>query len=287
MKPPPFAYSRPESLPEALDLLAQSGADGKVLAGGQSLVPLLSMRLAAPGHLVDINRIASLAYVRCSAAGVRVGAVARHADVEHDAHASRVQPLVGRALRYVAHPTIRNRGTVVGSLAHADPAAELPAVLCLLGGSVNVASAARSRDVSAADFFTGPLETALAPGELVTEAFFPPLPSRAGVAIEEVSRRHGDFAVCGTAVLVTLDEDLRVSAARAAYVSMAPTPLVVDLGEALRGRAFDARAGAVRDLVMAAVDPEPDIHASAAYRRHLAGVLTERAIRTAAGEAAA
>lgn len=287
MKPPPFAYSRPESLPEAVDLLARLGADGKVLAGGQSLVPLLSMRLAAPRHLVDINRIASLDYVRCSADGVRVGAVARHADVEHDADASRVQPLLRRALHYVAHPTIRNRGTVVGSLAHADPAAELPAVLCLLGGSVRLSSAGRTREVSAAEFFTGPLETSLAPGELVTEAFFPALPARSGVAVAEVSRRHGDYAVCGTAALVTLDDDHRVSAARAAYISVASTPLVVDLGEVMRGRATDSAGGAVRDLVMATVDPEPDIHASAAYRRHLAGVLTDRAVRAAAREAAA
>src|SRR5262249_45882974 len=136
MKPPPFDYSRPTSVDEALSVLASLGADGKVLAGGQSLVPLLSMRLAAPHHLVDINRLASLAYVRSDADAVRVGAIARHADVEADAEAARVQPLLRRALRLVAHPTIRNRGTTVGSLAHADPAAEMPAVLSVLGGTV-------------------------------------------------------------------------------------------------------------------------------------------------------
>ncbi|HZE48742.1 MAG TPA: xanthine dehydrogenase family protein subunit M, partial [Jatrophihabitantaceae bacterium] len=285
VKPAPFDYSRPTSLDEALGLLAELDADGKVLAGGQSLVPLLSMRLAAPHHLVDINRLDELAYVRCAADGVRVGAIARHADVEGDEEAARVQPLLRKALQLVAHPTIRNRGTTVGSLVHADPAAEMPAVLALLGGSVRVASAGGSRDVAAADFFAGPLESALSPGELAVEAMFPAQPPRTGSAVEEVARRHGDYAVCGVCAVVSLDEDLHIVSARAAYVSVAPTPLVLDLSAALAGRAYDADVEDVRDAV--AVDPEADIHASAAYRRHLAGVLTARAVRAAAREAAA
>ena len=284
MKPPPFDYSRPSALDEALALLAELGDEGKVLAGGQSLVPLLSMRLAAPHHLVDINRIAELSYVRCDSAGVHVGAVARHADVESDDDAARVQPLLRRALALVAHPTIRNRGTTVGSLAHADPAAEMPAVLALLGGSVRVARADGVRDVAAADFFAGPLESALAPGELAVEAFFPAQRPGSGSAIVEVARRHGDYAVCGVCAIVSLDDDLHVAAARAAYISVAPTPQVLEL-DTLRGRAFDASLADVRDVVASSVDPEGDIHASAEYRRHLAGVLTVRAVREAAHDA--
>jgi carbon-monoxide dehydrogenase medium subunit len=284
VKPPPFEYSRPSSLDETLGLLADLGEDAKVLAGGQSLVPLLSMRLIAPRHLVDINRLDELAYVRADADGVRVGAVARHAEVEGDPDTARVQPLLRRALRLVAHPTIRNRGTTVGSLAHADPAAEMPAVLAVLGGSVRVASASGTRDVAAADFFVGPLESALSPGELAVEVAFPAQPPHTGSAFVEVARRHGDYAVCGVCAVVTLDDDRRVAAARAGYVSVAPTPLVLEL-DAARGRAFDAPMGDVRDAVTVA--PEADIHASAAYRRHLAGVLTVRAVRAAAREAAA
>jgi carbon-monoxide dehydrogenase medium subunit len=284
MKPPPFDYSRPSSLDEAVSLLAELGDEGKVLAGGQSLVPLLSMRLAAPGHLVDINRLDPLSYVRADADAVRVGATARHCDVEADAAAARVQPLLRRALRLVAHPTIRNRGTTVGSLAHADPAAEMPAVLALLGGSVRTVSAGGARELAAADFFAGPLESALRPGELAVEAIFPAAPARSGSAIEEVSRRHGDYAVCGVCAVVTLDGDRRIASARAGYVSVAPTPLVLDLGDAVRGRTSDASLDDVRDAVV--VDPEGDIHATAAYRRHLAGVLTVRALRAAAREAA-
>jgi len=266
VKPPPFDYSRPTSLDEALGLLAELGADGKVLAGGQSLVPLLSMRLAAPHHLVDINRLASLSYVRTSPDGVRVGALARHADVERDNSAARVQPMLRQALRLVAHPTIRNRGTVVGSLAHADPAAEMPAVLALLGGSVRVASVRGTRDVPAAEFFQGPLESVLQPGELAIEAFFPALPAGARTAVVEVARRHGDYALCGVCAVRT------GNTARLSFLSVGPTPLVVDVPSV-------ADAG---ELARSVVDPEPDIHASAEYRRHLAGVLAERALREAA-----
>ncbi|HEX8093466.1 FAD binding domain-containing protein [Jatrophihabitans sp.] len=286
MKPPAFDYSRPESLDEALGLLAESGPDAKVLAGGQSLLPLLSMRLIAPARLVDVNRLAELAYIRSGPDAVRVGALARHAAVLRDAGARERQPLLAEAVAVIAHPTIRNRGTSVGSLVHADPSAELPAVLCLLDGSVTVASATGRRTVPAAEFFTGPLESAVRPGELAIEASFPALPARAGSAFAEVSRRHGDYAICGVAVLVQLDEDLRISTARAGYLSVSATPLVLDLTEAISGRPHDADLSAAAAFARAAVDPEPDIHASAAYRRQLAGVLTGRALGIAARRAA-
>lgn len=293
MKPAPFSYSRPETVAEALATLAAHGAQAKVLAGGQSLIPLLSMRLAAPHHLVDINRLTGLSYVRVAGGKVAVGALARHAEVLRDAAAARAQPLLAAALRLVAHPTIRNRGTTVGSIVHADPAGEMTAVLALLGGSVRLAGPGGERVVAARDFFLGPLESDVRPGELAVEALFPVLGPAAGIAFAEVSRRNGDYALCGAAARVQLGDDGRVSAAHTAYLSVAPVPLVLDLSEALAG--FDAAGSAAPpgpDAVTAAaalarerVDPEDDIHASAGYRRELAGVLTARVLRAAIAQA--
>ena len=194
--------------------------------------------------------------------------------------------MLRQATGHVAHPAIRNRGTTVGSLVHADPAAELPAVLSLLSGSVTLASVSGRRTVPAGEFFVGPLESALRPGELAVEALFPVPPKGSGTAWLEVSRRRGDFAVCGVGVLVTLSADRRVAAARAAYVSVGPTPLTVDLAEAVAGLPADtadwAAAGA---LAAARVRPEDDIHATAAYRRHLVAVLTARAGKAAVANA--
>jgi carbon-monoxide dehydrogenase medium subunit len=290
MKPPVFEYHRPGTVAEALAVLAEVGHDGKVLAGGQSLVPLLNMRLAAPRHLVDVNWLAELDEVGCGPDAVRVGALARHARVEHDRDATAAIPLLGQAIGDIAHATVRNRGTVVGSLVHADPAAELPAVLVLLGGTMELARAGDGgrRELAAADFFLGPLTSALRPGELATAATFPRPPAGAGSAWVEVARRHGDYAICGVGALVELDQGLRVAAARAALISVGPVPVPVDLTDALGGRPHDdADWAAAGRLAAAATDPEDDIHASAAYRRHLAGVLTARAARAAAAHAAA
>jgi len=284
VKPSPFTYHRPEGVEEALAVLADVGADGKVLAGGQSLLPILSMRLAAPGHVVDINRLSDLSYVRTDADGVRVGALARHAAVERNEQAARVQPLLRHALRLVAHPTIRNRGTTVGSLAHADPSGEMTAVLAVLGGTVSIASAAPGRagrrEVAAADFFLGPLESAIGAGDLAVEAFFPAAPAGSGSAFVEVARRHGDYAVCGVAAVVAPAGD-RVHA-RLGYVSMGPTPAIskIDMpvpADPASPRSWnEAAEGAVGSL-----EPEGDIHATADYRLHLAGVLTARALAQA------
>ncbi len=279
MKPPPLGYSRPESVAGALAALASLGPDAKVLAGGQSLLPLLSLRLAAPGHLVDVNRLAGLAYVRASGGEVRVGALARHAQVLADGAAAAAQPLLGQALRWVAHAAIRNRGTVVGSLVHADPAAELPAVLALLDGTVRLASASGERVIAARDFFLGPLESAVRPGELAAEAVFPALPPAAGTAFTEVSRRHGDYAVCGVAALAVLGADGTLSRARVACLSVAPVPQVIDVTAAAGNGEPDLAAAAGQ--VCEQVEPEPDLHATAAYRRHLAGVLAQRALAAA------
>jgi aerobic carbon-monoxide dehydrogenase medium subunit len=286
VKPPPFAYHAPDTLDEALGVLAEAGADGKVLAGGQSLIPLLNMRLAAPRHLIDINRLTELDSLHVEPGGVRVGALVRHGRLERSEAAADLVPLLRQALKHVAHPVIRNRGTVVGSLAHADPAAEMPAVLALLGGTVEVASAGGRRTIEAADFFAGPLESSLLPGELAVEAYFPAPPPGSGTAFAEVARRHGDYAMAGVAAVVTLDDDLRVSDARVGYLSVAATPLVLDLTSVLGQRPpgscdWPAAAAYARERL----DPESDIHATADYRRHLAGVLTERVLRSAAADA--
>jgi carbon-monoxide dehydrogenase medium subunit len=310
VKPPPFAYHGPRDLGEALETLAAVGAGGKVLAGGQSLIPMLNMRLAAPAHLVDINRLAALAVVRASSAGVTVGALARHSEVARGG----AHPLLGQALRLVAHPVIRNRGTVVGSLVHADPAAELPAVLAVLEGSVRLARAGGDgtessgtesngamrdggvalppgtavRDVPAREFFTGPMESAARPGELAVSAHFPALGARTGTAFREVARRHGDYALAGVCAVVRLDEDLHIDSARVACIGVGPVPIVVDVsGVCERRPAVSVDWPAVAAAVRERTDPEGDVHASPAYRLHLVGVLAEQALREAAREAAA
>lgn len=285
MKPSPFAWTAPESIEEAVALLGRLGDQAKVLAGGQSLVPILNMRLAAPAHLVDINRLAELSYVRADDDRVTIGALARHAQVERDEATAEALPLLRQALRQVAHPVIRNRGTTVGSLAHADPSGEMTAVLALTGGTVTAASRDGRREIAAAEFFLGPLESALQPGELAVSATFPTFPDGTGTAFVEVARRHGDYAICGLAAAVTVTDGM-VTSARAGYISLAPTPLVLDLSAAVAGAEPDrADWGAAGELAAGQVDPEPDIHASADYRRHLARVLTVRALREAAGAA--
>lgn len=287
MKPAPFAYHAPKDLAQATAVLERLGDEGKVLAGGQSLIPMLNMRLAAPGHLVDINGLTELDTVTVCPDGVRVGATARHARVQRDAAAFAVVPLLRQGLDLVAHAVIRNRGTTVGSLAHADPSGEMTAVLALLGGSMELARGSGTRTVAAADFFLGPLESALMPGELATHAFFPALPPRSGTAFLEVARRHGDYAVCGVAAAITLDTDRRIASARCAYISVSPTPLVLTLTDALVGAAVTgADYAAAGQMAEGLVEPEADIHASADYRRHLVAVLTQRALRAAADLAA-
>ncbi|WP_299921930.1 FAD binding domain-containing protein [uncultured Nocardioides sp.] len=274
MKPAPFAYLRPSTLEEALAALAgEQGA--KVLAGGQSLVPLLSMRLAAPSMLVDINALPDLGHVRVAEDGVRVGALARHAEVLASAEAERSQPLLGMALRHVAHPTIRNRGTTVGSIVHADAAAEMPMVLRLLEGSVDVASVRGRRTIPAAELFIGPLESTLAHDEVAVEAFFPGLAPSAGVAFQEIARRHGDYALVGVAAHVETDGET-VTRARVGFVSVSDVPVVVDVTDALDDPAAKA---------LAELDPAEDIHATAAYRAHLVKVLAPRVLAAATDHA--
>jgi carbon-monoxide dehydrogenase medium subunit len=284
VKPAPFRYADPRTLDEAIAALAEEGEGAKVLAGGQSLLPLLSMRLAAPTTLVDINRVPGLDTIEATGDGVTVGALVRHNALLHDDAAARVQPLLARATANVAHPAIRNRGTTVGSIAHADPSGEMTSVLALTDGSVEVATPSGPRTIGWRDLFVGPLETSIHGPAVVTSAFFGALPPRSGTAFAEVARRKGDYAVCGGGVVVTLDDDRRVTAVRAAYISVGLTPEVHDLTDAVIGQPADgadwAGAGA---LARHLVDPDTDLHASADYRRLLVGVLTERMLVEAVG----
>ena len=281
MKPAPFSYRRPTTLDEALQTYAGE-PDAKVLAGGQSLIPLLSMRLAAPSMLIDINGIAELDRLEVDSAGVRFGANVRHARLLGDPEAARVQPLLTKALGYVAHPTIRNRGTTLGSIIHADASAEMPVVLALLDGSVTAASAGGTRTIAASDLFVGPLESSLRAGEIATEAFVPALPANTGVAFTEIARRHGDYALCGVAALVSADDSGAITSVRTGYLSVCDTPTVVDVSEVfMAGSLTDRAVDDAAELALAALEPETDIHATADYRRHLARVLTTRAVREA------
>jgi CO/xanthine dehydrogenase FAD-binding subunit len=287
VKPPRFEYFAPETLDEALALLAERGEDAKVLAGGQSLVPLLNFRLVRPRALVDVNALGDLAYVRADDGVVAVGALARQRDLERSAVARERCPLVAAALPHVGHAAIRNRGTVAGSIVHADPAAELPAVLAALGGSVVARSRRGTRTIAARDLFVTYLTTALEPDELLVEVRLPALPAGAGVSFHEVSRRHGDFALVAAAAAVTLGRDGVCEGAWLALAGVGATPFAAaDEVAPLRGeRVGDAAIREVARRVRERVRPDGDLHASREYRTHVAGVLVERSLRDAAARA--
>ena len=299
MKPPPFLYAAPDTVDETLVLLAEYGAEAKLLAGGQSLMPLLNMRLARPAVLIDLNRVKGLDDITPANGEIRVGAMTRQRAAERSpVLASRV-PLIAEALRWVGHAQIRNRGTVGGSLAHADPAAELPAVAAALGATFVIAGQNGTRTLSPDEFFMGYLTTAIEPTEVLTEVRIPVMARDAGWAFTEVSRRHGDFALVGVAALVHVDGD-RCRDVRLAFTGVGPMPVRVREAEAtLEGQRLtrDARSGQpggrlddavlqeVGRMVAERLEPESDIQASAEYRKHIAGVLARRALTTAAARA--
>ena len=287
MKPSTFVHHAPRSVDEALAALSEFGRDGKVLAGGQSLIPILNMRLAAPGHLVDVNRVVGLDTVEVTTDAVHVGALVRHTQLERHVGAFAALPLLRQAVVHVAHPVIRNRGTTVGSIAHADPAGEMPAVLALTSGYVDVASSRGTRRVAAKDFFLGPMESALAEDEMATGAHFSCFPDGTGTAFAESTRRHGDYALAGVAAAVTVVDGVIVSA-RTSFVSVTPTPDVLDLSDLLAGCApEDVDWAEAAELAREHVDPDTDIHASAEYRRMLVRVLTARVLAEAAANVTA
>jgi CO/xanthine dehydrogenase FAD-binding subunit len=284
VKPAAFKYFRPHALDEALELLAEHGEDAKPLAGGQSLIPAMNFRLATPAVLVDLNEIPELAFIRSEQGMVRLGGMTRQRHVEQSAVVAEQVPLLAAAMPYIAHPAIRNRGTVGGSLAHADPAAELPAVMLALDARFSIKSKMDTREVAATDFFVGLFTTTLGPGELLTEVGIPAAAKRTGVAFQEVSRRHGDFALAGVAAAVRVDDAGRCADARIALLSVGERPmLAANAAKTLAGQvpSADAIRAAADALATRDVDPPSDIHASARYRRHLASVLTRRALERA------
>jgi len=286
VKPAPFVHHAPRSVEEAVSVLAEVGHDGKILAGGQSLIPILNMRLASPAHLVDINRVTGLDGVDVGPDHVRVGALVRHAQLERHEGAYAALPLLRQALVNVAHPAIRNRGTTVGSIAHADAAGEMPAILVLTDGVVEAVGPQGSREIAALDFFQGPLETALAEDEMAAAVRFRRFAPGTATAFAESARRHGDYAMAGVAAAVTATDGV-VTAASASFVSVTDVPTVLDLTDVLGGQQTDAADwSAAAEAVRAHIEPEADIHATADYRRMLAGELARRVLRQAAENAA-
>jgi aerobic carbon-monoxide dehydrogenase medium subunit len=287
VKPAPFAYHAPETVADAVALLREHGDDAKPLAGGQSLVPLLALRLTRFAHLVDLNRIAELQGVAQDDGVLEVGAMTRQATVEHAAAADAV-PLLARAIPLIGHFQIRNRGTIGGSLAHADPASELPAVALALDADLVAAGPDGVRVIPARDFFVSTWTTALDTAEVLTAVRFPVRRGREGWAIEEFARRAGDFAVTGSACALALGDDGRVERAGIALFGMGSTPLrAAEAERALTGRVVDAVDTAeIGRLATADTDPPDDLHGSSAYRRKVGAHVTGRAVARALEEAA-
>jgi carbon-monoxide dehydrogenase medium subunit len=270
VKPPPFEYVAPTTLDEAVSALAEHGEDAKVLAGGQSLIPLLSLRLARPTALIDLNGVDELAGFSINGK-VSIGAITRHRAVERSAELARAVPLLAAAVPYIGHAAIRTRGTIGGSLAHADPAAELPAVALALDATFDVRSTRGERTISAVDFFEGYFTTSLAPDEVLVRVTFPTAAPGTRVSVQEMARRHGDFAMA--AVLASRGP---AGEHRIALVNVADRPHRATEAEA----AADAGApdDEVADLATRDLEPTADLHASSAYRKHVAGVLVRRAL---------
>ncbi len=288
MKPPSFEYHAPTTVAETVSLLRQYGDAAKVLAGGQSLMPLLNFRLARPAAVVDINGVDGLDYLRRENGWLSVGALVRQRTAEMSALVSESCPLLSEALPLIGHFQIRNRGTIAGSLAHADPAAELGAVALALGAELKIEGPRGGRLVPAEQFFVSYLTTALAADELLVEVRFPTARPRAGYAFVEFARRHGDFALVGAAAVVNGDGSGRCADVRLAFTGVGPIPvLITDREGILKGEPLEARAiKAFAERAAASLETDSDIHASAEYRRELSCVLAERALRAAAARSA-
>jgi carbon-monoxide dehydrogenase medium subunit len=289
MKPAPFKYMAPRAVDEALAALARHGYEAKPLAGGQSLVPMMNFRLAQPSVLVDLNNMPELSFIRPSKeGGLLLGAMTRQRTVERDPLVAERAPMVHAAMPKIAYPQIRSRGTFGGSLAHADPSAELPAMAVALEGRFHLRRQAKERWVPAAEFFQGFFTTVLEPDELLVEIALPPMPARSGWSFLEVARRHHDFALAGVAALVELDGRNRCERARLVYFSVGEGPTMAHQAEALL-QGQEPTAEAIRQAAEVAgdhdVDPANDINASAEYRRHLVKVLGRRALEEAVGRA--
>jgi aerobic carbon-monoxide dehydrogenase medium subunit len=283
MKLPAFEYACPATLKEAVALLAAGAGDAKVLAGGQSLVPMMAFRVASPSLLVDLRKLAELRRIDITADGVRLGAMVRWRDIEDDARLDAAHPLLKAAVAEIAHYQIRNRGTVGGSIAHADPAAEMPGIAVTCDAEIAVIGRAEPRVIAAKDFFIAPLMTALAADEIIVEIRLPAWPAARRWAFKEFARRRGDFAMAGTAVFYDVDAGGKACNAHVGAIGVGDRPQRLAAAEtAINGHAVDIatseRAGAAAS---AAVTPQSDIHASGAYRKALLGTLVERALQSA------
>jgi CO/xanthine dehydrogenase FAD-binding subunit len=284
LKSPPFEYARAASVEEACELLSQHGDNAKVIAGGQSLVPMMAFRLLRPAWLIDINEIAALNFVAPDTDAVRMGACTRQCDIQRDDTLAASVPLLRQALAFVGHVQTRNRGTAGGSLAHADPSAELPLVAQILEARLVMRSKSGTRTLPAAAFFEGAMTTSLASDECLEEIHWPVWRERkTGSAFTEISRRHGDFAMVAAAAQVAVDDAGHCTRATFGVGGVAPTPVAFpELAQRLVGTRLDQAV--LRDVAhdaVAALEPEADIHASADYRRHLAGVLITRVLQSA------
>jgi carbon-monoxide dehydrogenase medium subunit len=287
MKPPLFDYLDPVTVDETVAILAEHGDDAKVLAGGQSLMPMLSMRLAYPDRLVDLNGIAELAGIHEEDGGLRIGALTRHSAAEASEVVGRACPLIAKGMPWIGHRAIRNRGTLGGSLAHADPAAELPAIMTALEATVIAARAGGEREIPLGELFEMPLVSALAPDELLTEIRVPAQPATEGSAVVELARRRGDFAVAGIAGTLTLAADGAIDRARLVAFAVAPVPVRLIAAEAILAGA-DPGGDAVEEAAVAAageVSPTSDLHGTAEYRRALTAELVKRAVAQAVADA--
>jgi CO/xanthine dehydrogenase FAD-binding subunit len=283
MKPAPFKYIAATSLEHALALKAEHGDEAKFLAGGQSLLPAMNFRLARPAILIDINGIDDLAGIRPCGASTRVGPLTRYRTLQREADFARAFPLIGEALPHIAHPQIRNRGTIGGNLSHADPASELPAIAVALGARFHIRAATHDRWIGAPDFFVGALTTDLRADEMLAEVELPLAKPRTGSCFMEIARRRGDFAIAGVAVMVTLGERDVFSKVRLAFCGVGETPIdASSTADTLVGHApTEAAIREVAASVQRMIDPGGNVHATADYQRHIAGVLTERALQTA------
>jgi carbon-monoxide dehydrogenase medium subunit len=283
MKPAAFDYVAPATLEEAIGLLSRHGADAKLLAGGQSFVPMANFRVLRPQVVIDLNRIASLAYISERESGLAIGAMTRHRAIERSSLVRKRCPLMAEAVPNIAHAAIRNRGTLGGSLSHADPAAEWPVVAVALGATLVARSARGERTIPAAEFFVALLSTALEPDEVLVEIRFPGAPARTGAAFLEVSRRHGDFALVSVGAQATLSAAGELEAVHLALGGVGTSPFdAAGLAGGLVGTQPDAQAlGMLGSSIAAALEPSEDLHASAQYRRDVAAVLVPRALQMA------
>jgi len=287
MKPAQFDYFAPAKIRDALALLEEYKDEAKILAGGQSLMPLLNMRLARPRALIDINRIASHSYIRQKNGALAIGALTRHWEIETSPLVRQKCPVLAEAVAWIGYPQIRNRGTMGGSLAHAHPAAELPAVVTALRGELRIIGPAGERTVKAEEFFQGFFTVALEPNEILSEVRLPLWPASAGFSFKEFNRRHGDFAVAGVAALISLNERKECAASSIVLAGVNPTPLRAQRSEALLNGQKLSRETIEKAAALAAEDCDPpsDVHGSADYRRELVKVIVRRALEEASARA--